>query len=434
MIIFSLFLSASDQIPAPPQTHPIVLKNATLHPVSSSAIRNGQILFNDGVIVAMGRAIDNLPDNTETIYLNGKHVYPGLIAASTTIGLVEINAVRSTRDYAETGSVNPNVRAEVSYNPDSEIIPVTRSNGIAIVHTTPLGGLISGTSAAMMLDGWTWETATLQAPIALHLNWPRMTILTSPRTRASEKEQKEERDKQLRTLDDAFEQARRYLQANEMSDKRGVPAHDMDLRWESMIGVLKREIPVFIHANEVQQIEAAVHWSRRQNVPAVIVGGHDAWRVAELLDKYDIPVIYESVHSLPSRRWEDYDTPFTTPWKLHKAGVKFCIASSSSSSEAAHQRNVPYHAATAAAYGLPKAEALKAITLYSAQILGIDDRVGSLEVGKDATFIITDGDPLEISTQVEEVYIQGRRIDLSDRHKTLHEKYREKYRQMGYIK
>jgi len=433
-LIYFSSLFASDQIPSAPQKHPILIKGVTIHPVSSEKIQNGQILFDNGIIVDIGKNIDFLPDNTEIFNFEGKHVYPGLIAASTTLGLVEINAVRSTRDFAEVGQINPNVRAEVSYNPDSELIPVTRSNGITVAHTIPTGGTISGTSAAMMLDGWTWETATLKSPIALHMNWPNMTITSSPLVKKSKKEQREELNKQLQTIDEVFDKARSYLQAKVVSNRRGEPIHNTDLRWESFIPILEKEVPLFIHANEVRQIEAAIHWSRRQNVTMIIVGGHDAWRVGELLKKYNIPVIYENVLSLPIRRWEDYDIRFTVPWRLYKKGVRFCIAANSSPSQAAHQRNVPYHAAMAAAYGLPKNEALKSITLYAAEILGINDRVGSLENDKDATLIITDGDPLEISTQVEMVFIQGRRIDLSDKHKTLYKKYQEKYRQLGYIR
>ena len=433
LALFSWVL-ASDQIPAPPQKHPILLTDVTIHPVSSGVIRNGQILFDNGVVTALGRRITDLPDNTQTLSLEGKHLYPGLISASSTLGLVEINAVRSTKDFAEVGSINPNVRAEVSYNSDSELIPVARSNGITVIHTIPLGGIISGSSAAMNLDGWTWESATLKAPIALHLNWPSMTIVTGARVTRSEEEQKEERDKQLRRIDEVFDKARSYLQAKEGSERSGATQSQTDLRWESMIPVLKREVPLFIHANEVRQVTSAVQWSRRQNIKIAIAGGHDAWRVSELLKKYQVPVIYESVHSLPSRRWEGYDTPFATPWKLYKAGVQFCIATSSSPSQAPHQRNLPYHAAMAAAYGLPREEALKAVTLYPAQILGIDDRVGSLDAGKDATLVVTDGDPLEIRTQVEMVFIQGKKIDLTDRHKTLYKKYREKYRQLGLIR
>ncbi|MFQ6615680.1 MAG: amidohydrolase family protein [Fidelibacterota bacterium] len=427
-------LPASDQIPAPPQSHPILLKGATIHPVSTGPLANGQILFDDGVITAVGKAIDSLPDDTEIIDLRTKHVYPGLIAASTTLGLLEINAVRATRDFAETGTVNPNIRAEVSFNPDSELIPVTRSNGVTLVHTTPTGGLISGLSAAMMLDGWTWETATLKAPVALHLNWPRMTLTVRPGIDKSLDDQRKERDERLRRIDEVFHKARSYLQAREAAEREDAPHHALDLKWEAMIPVLTRQIPVCVHANEVQQIEAAVAWSQRQQVRLIIVGGRDAWRVKDLLKEYGIPVIYESVHTLPLRPFEPYDTPFATPWRLYKAGIPFCLAASSSPFQAPHQRNLPYHAATAAAYGLPRDEALRSITLYAARILGIQDRVGSLEVGKDATLIVTDGDPLEIPTQVEMEFIQGKRIDLGDRHKTLYRKYQEKYRQAGILK
>ena len=434
MTIFLAASVASDQIPAPPQTHPILLRNATIHPVTSKVIKRGDILFEKGVITAMGRRIGILPDNTETIDLAGKHIYPGLIAATTTMGLMEVGAVRATLDYSESGTVNPNVRAEVSYNPDSELIPVTRSNGIAIIHTTPMGGLISGTSAAMMLDGWTWESATLKAPVAMHLNWPRMTGGAYPYFTQSAEELKKQREERLKMLEEVFEEAKGYLEASNAYERGDGPAMDTDMRWESMIPVLRREVPVFVHADEVQQIEGAVEWSRRMGIDITIVGGDDAWRVADLLARYNIAVIYDGIHSLPSRRWEDYDVHFTAPLKLYKAGVKFCIATSTSQFAAPHQRNVPYQAATAAAYGLPREEALKAVTLHVAEILGIDDRVGSLEMGKDATLIITDGDPLDIRTQVHRVFIQGKKIDMSDRHKVLYEKYKEKYRQLGKIK
>ena len=434
LLVFCSLSWASDQIPAPPQTHPILIKDATIHPLSSGNISHGQILFVDGVITAIGKKIHDLPDDVEIINLKGKHIYPGLIAAGTTVGLIEINAVRATRDFTEVGKINPNVRAEVGYNPDSDLIPVTRSNGITVVHTVPQGGLISGTSAAMMLDGWTWENATLKAPIGLHLNWPRITINRAPRITKSKEEQKEEREKQLRELDEVFEKARGYLQAKKASGRTGIPHHDTDLRWESMIPILEKEIPVFIHANEIQQIEMAVDWTYRQKIKMVLVGGKDAWRVSDLLKKNNIPVILENIHSLPARRFEDYDVPFTIAVKLYKAGVKFCISASSSSFQAPHQRNLPYQAATASAYGLPKIEALKSITLYAAEILGIDDQVGSLDIGKDATFIVTDGDPLEITTNVKMEFIQGKRIDLGDRHKKLYEKYQVKYRQLGIIR
>ena len=423
---------ASDQVPAPPQTHPILLMNATIHPVSADEIQRGAILFEKGIITAIGRRVTNLPDNTETIDLLGKHVYPGMIAAASVIGLTEIGAVAVTRDFSERGEVNPNVRAEVAYHPDSEIIPVTRSNGVLLAHSCPTGGLISGTSAVMMLDGWTWETSTLKAPAGLHINWPNMGAVRSRYFRITEEEASKRREETLKKLDTIFEEARRYLVAKEAADQSGKIELETDLRWEAMLPVLRREVSVFMHASEVRQIESAVEWANRQNVKMVIVGGYDAWRVADLLKKYEIPVIYETVNSLPRRRWEDFDTPFTGPVKLYEAGVKYCI--SMGTGGASNHRNTPYEASKAASYGLPKDEALKSVTLYAAEVLGIADKAGSLEKGKDATLMITDGDPLEITTQVEQVYIQGKKIDMSDRHKVLYDKYKEKYRQLGKIK
>ncbi len=423
---------ASDQVPAPPQTHPILLMNATIHPVSADEIQRGAILFEKGIITAIGRRVTNLPDNTETIDLLGKHVYPGMIAAASVIGLTEIGAVAVTRDFSERGEVNPNVRAEVAYHPDSEIIPVTRSNGVLLAHSCPTGGLISGTSAVMMLDGWTWETSTLKAQTGLHINWPNMGAVRSRYFRITEEEASKRREETLKKLDTIFEEARRYLVAKEAADQSGRIELETDLRWEAMLPVLRREVPVFMHASEVRQIESAVEWANRQNVKMVIVGGYDAWRVADLLKKYEIPVIYETVNSLPRRRWEDFDTPFTGPVKLYEAGVKYCI--SMGTGGASNHRNTPYEASKAASYGLPKDEALKSVTLYAAEVLGIADKAGSLEKGKDATLMITDGDPLEITTQVAQVYIQGKKIDMSDRHKILYDKYKEKYRQLGKIK
>ena len=423
---------ASDQVPAPPQTHPILLMNATIHPVSADEIQRGAILFEKGIITAIGRRVTNLPDNTETIDLLGKHIYPGMIAAASVIGLTEIGAVAVTRDFSERGEVNPNVRAEVAYHPDSEIIPVTRSNGVLLAHSCPTGGLISGTSAVMMLDGWTWETSTLKAQTGLHINWPNMGAVRSRYFRITEEEASKRREETLKKLDTIFEEARRYLVAKEAADQSGKIELETDLRWEAMLPVLRREVPVFMHASEVRQIESAVEWANRQNVKMVIVGGYDAWRVADLLKKYEIPVIYETVNSLPRRRWEDFDTPFTGPVKLYEAGVKYCI--SMGTGGASNHRNTPYEASKAASYGLPKDEALKSVTLYAAEVLGIADKAGSLEKGKDATLMITDGDPLEITTQVAQVYIQGKKIDMSDRHKILYDKYKEKYRQLGKIK
>lgn len=430
-LTIALTVRASDQIPAKPQDHPIALVGGTIHTVSGTVIENGAVLFIDGKITALGTDIE-LPQGCEQINVSGKHVYPGMIAAATNIGLVEIGAVRATRDFSELGDINPNVRAEAAVNPDSEIIPVTRANGVALALTVPSGGLITGTSALIMLDGWTWESMTVKAPVGLHVRWPFMAVRRSRFIRTSPKEQLKRRDESLKKIKDAFAEARSYLKAKEAESSKGIPYHDTDVRWEAMIKVLKKEMPVFVYADEIRQIHAAVDWATSEDVKMVLVGGRDAWRAVDLLKEKEIPVIVGGTLTTPMRRWEGYDTPFKNPLRLHEAGVKYCIAGTGGvSGGASNARNLPYNAAMAAAYGLPKDEALKSITLYPAQILGVADRVGSIEKGKDATLIVTDGDPLEIMTNVEWEFIQGRKIDLSSRHTQLYEKYKTKYDRMG---
>jgi len=399
-----------------------------VHTVSGPTVEGGTILFEEGRIVAIGTEVA-VPEEAERIAVGGKHVYPGLIAANTILGLVEIGAVKATQDHAEVGDIKPSVRAEVAVNPDSEQFPVARANGVALSLTVPSGGLISGTSALLMLDGWTWEDMTLKAPVGLHVRWPRMTVGRPPGvTKAEAEKQLKRRDAQIQKIRNAFSEARAYLKAKGAEAQESVPFHDTDVRWEAMGPALRKEIPVFVHANDLRQIQAAVSWAKEEGVRMVLVGGRDAWRAAELLKEKDIPVIVAGIHVVPRRRWEAYDAPFTNPLRLHETGVRFCIAGRGGYHR---ERNLPYQAATAAAYGLPKAEALKAVTLYPAQILGVSDRVGSLEVGRDATLMVTDGDPLEIRTQVERLYIQGRDVDLTSRHTQLYEKYRTKYRRLG---
>jgi imidazolonepropionase-like amidohydrolase len=415
---------ASDQIPAKSQERPVAIVGGTIHPVTGPPIQNGTIVFDKGTITAIGHDIP-LPEGVETIQADGKHIYPALISADTYLGLIEIGAVRASNDRAEAGMINPNVRAETALNPESELIPVTRANGIAVAITAPSGGLISGTSAAMLLDGWTWEEMTLKAPAALNVHWPDMQ-LPGAATAAELKKAREKREASIAELHKAFHDARAYMNAKQAEGGTDIPYHEIDSRWESMLPVLEGTVPVVVWANEARQIQSAVAWGDRENLRLIIGGGHDAWRVAGLLKERRIPVLVGGVHRLPGRRFEPYDTPFTLPARLYEAGITFAIITATS---APHERNLPYHAATAAAYGLPPDEALKAITLYPAEIFGIEDRVGSLEVGKDATLIVTTGDPLEITSQVEMQFIQGRRIDLTSRHTMLYEKYRVKYSQ-----
>ena len=428
IFIIVSYLLSSDQIPAPNQDHPILIQGGTIHTISHGILENADILFVDGKITSVGHNLD-IPAEAEIIDASGQHVFPGLISAGSTLGLQEIGAVRATRDYAEVGAVNPNVRANVSYNPDSELIPITRSNGILLALSVPRSGLISGTSSLMMLDGWTWEDATLKHPVGLHLFWPSMNIPKPKPGKQKEKKDKDSRLKSMQKIDDLIYEARAYIQLKENSSL----SFKHDLRLEGMLPVLTGDIPVFVHANEVRQIEAAVYWAERQSVKMVLVGGKDSWRVTQLLKDREIPVIYTQTHSTPMRRFEQYDQAFITPSQLYAAGIKFCISNSESPFQTPHIRNLPYHAAKAASYGLSWKEALRSITLSPAEILGVEDQVGSLEAGKDATLFIADGDILDVRTQVNMAFIFGRRVDLSDRHKTLYSKYRNKYKQKGIL-
>ena len=428
IFIIVSYLLSSDQIPAPNQDHPILIQGGTIHTISHGILENADILFVDGKITSVGHNLD-IPAEAEIIDASGQHVFPGLISAGSTLGLQEIGAVRATRDYAEVGAVNPNVRANVSYNPDSELIPITRSNGILLALSVPRSGLISGTSSLMMLDGWTWEDATLMHPVGLHLFWPSMNIPKPKPGKQKEKKDKDSRLKSIQEIDDLIQESRAYAQLK----ATGSPSFKHNLRLEGMLPVITGDIPMFIHANEVRQIEAAVYWAERQSVKMVLVGGKDSWRVTQLLKDREIPVIYTQTHSTPMRRFEQYDQAFITPSQLYAAGVKFCISNSESPFQTPHIRNLPYHAAKAASYGLSWKEALRSITLSTAEILGVEDKVGSLEASKDATFFIADGDILDIRTQVNMAFVQGRRVDLSDRHKTLYSKYRNKYKQKGIL-
>lgn len=425
--LMSVAAYSSDPVPAPKQKKPIALIGGTVYTVSGAVIQNGTVVFDKGKITAVGANV-TIPADAERIDVKGKRVYPGLIDANTMMGLTEIGSVRGTVDINEIGTINPNARVEVAVNPESELVPVARSGGITIAATTPAGGLISGTSAAMMMDGWTWEDMTLKAPLGLVVNWPGMVYVQNPFSRQTKEEWQKQRDDQLKSLRDAFAAARAYWTAKKAEQQKGVPYHETDLRWESMIPVLEKKVPVWVNANELSQIQAAVTWAEQEGVRLVVVGGRDSWRVADQLKAKSIPVILTDILSSPSRRWEDYDLVYSLPRKLKDAGVAFCIAGDNDPS---NSRNLNHHAATASAFGLSKEEALKAITIDAARVLGIDNLVGSVETGKDATLIVTDGDVLELSSNVERVYIQGKTIDLRDRHKQLYGKYKEKYQQLG---
>ena len=408
-----------------------VITGGTVHPVSGPEISGGMVVVENGKITAVGANL-SVPAGAEHVDATGLQVYPGMVAVNTVLGLQEIGAVRATRDVREVGNINPNARAKVALNADSELIPVARANGVLVAQSATAGGLISGTSVVWQLQGWNWEELTIKDPAALHVDWPNMIMRTrnwwDEEPVKSEEDQKKEREKNLKEIRDAFDNAKAYMKAREAIAAGGV-RHDFDVRWEAMIPALKKQVPVFVQADEYMQIAAALDFAKEQDVRLVIVGGRDAWRLADRLAAARVPVVYDETLSMPRRSWEPYDAAYTVPSKLFAAGVPFCI--STGTEDASNLRNLPYEAAMAAAFGLPKEEALKAVTLYPAQILGVADRLGSIEPGKDATLIVTDGDPLEIESHVKMAWISGAPVDLTSRHTRLYDKYRNRPRVDG---
>ena len=427
----------------PPQTQPLIIRNATLHTMAGAPLVGGSLLVERGRIVAVAAAGQALPApsanaNVLTLDLTGKHIYPGFIGAHTTLGLSEITAVAATVDTTETGAINPNARAVSAINADSDLIGVTRAGGVlaALVVPQVRGGGIAGTSAFVQLDGWDWEQMALVPEAGLHVALPSLRLnpamLGGPLAPLAE-ELKRFTAQRLRQIEEAFEAAAAYARA-----RAADPTLPADQRWEAMRPVFAAHAaggagspgasatpqrPVFVHANEIAQIRHALGLAERHGLKLVIVGGADAWRVAELLKARDVPVVITSVHRLPLRRDDDIDAPFRLAAQLAEAGVRFAIARGPTST---NERLLPLEAATAAAHGLPRDEALKAITLYPAQILGVADRLGTLEVGKLASFIVTDGDPLETKTNIERLFVQGREVSPANRQTRLVERYRER--------
>ena len=435
-IIFTLFLFSlgisNDQIPGEEQKRPIILKGGILHTVSTDIFEGYDILFSKGKIVRIEKNIMASPE-ADVYDVFGKHIIPGYIAPITRIGLVEIGLVKQTRDFAERGSFNPNVKANVSYNPDSDLIPITRSNGVLVVNSVPAGGRISGQSSVMMLDGWTWEQATLKHPSGLHINWPSMRINYGANVKKSEKQQKEEIQKSIRDLDHMVRDVRAYFQRIKQRSRIAGERQKSDLRLESMIPFVVEKKKIFIHADEARQIKSAVEWAKKNDLKIIIVGGSDSWRLTDLLVKNNIPVVIDQVEKIPTRRFEPIHLPYKLPSLLKQAGVQFCLNTIIGYPNDGNIRNLPNEAMRAAAYGLDKSEALRSITLSTAEILGVDDMIGSLDIGKDATFFISETPPMEMNPKILMAFIQGKEVDLNNHQKMLYKKYQEKYRRQGQL-
>ena len=397
-----------------------LLKGATIHTMAGRDIQNGSILVRDGKIAGVG---ENLaaPAGVKVIDATGMQVYPGMIDSASIVGISEISAVRESSDVAEIGNFNPQLRAGISVNPDSEHIPVTRANGITTVLALPDGQMISGQASLIDLNGWTTEEMDLKRSAAMHLHMPTIGGGGGRGMRAfggnlPYDQAKKAFEKNMEELNNFFEESRRYAQAKAAKQ----PGFQPNLKLEAMIPVIEGKTPLLVTAVRERAIRDAIAFSDKQKIKIILCQAADADKVADEIKKRDIPVVLGPTLSLPSEEDAAYDRPFTTPANLYKAGVKFSFGSFSNE----FSRNLPYQAAAAVGFGLPKEEAMKALTINAAQIFGVANQVGTIEEGKSADFMVTTGDPLEEPTQVKQLFIRGKAVDLENKHHQLYERYK----------
>jgi len=425
--------SVSAQAPAPAAApaspRVFTLVNATIHPASGPDIASGHVVVRDGRIVEVGPGPQAAAEGP-VVDLKGKHVYPSLLPPLTVLGLAEISAVRATIDMGEIGEINPAARASVAMNYDSELLPVARSGGVLIAGVTPVESVISGTAAVMKLQGWTREDGALRDPAAITVFWPDLRIDRSPGARRSVEKQKKERDERVRRLKDAFRDARAYAAARAAEGRSGVPRHDFDPQLDALVPAVEGKIPVVVRAERLAQIRDALAWARDEKLLLVLWGAADGWRAADEIAKANVPVVVDSPHDLPLRDDEPYDSQYANAARLDAAGVRV-LFNEGGGSDASNVRNLPQLVAAAVAHGFPRAKALPAVTLEPARLLGVADRVGSLDPGKDATFIVTDGDLFDIRSHVVAAYLDGKELDLSDKQKRLYERYRNRPKPAG---
>ena len=419
--LFNVFIfnCLAQPLPAENQKESILIMNAKAHLGNGKVIDNSVIGFENGKLILVADATTVRIDGSKykkTINASGKHVYPGLIAPNTPLGLIEIPSVRATVDNVETGVMNPSVRSIVAYNTDSHVPPTVRSNGILLAQIVPSGARISGQSSVVELDAWNWEDAAYKTDIGVHLQFPSIysvtfDFLAGPSVRKNEKLAQE-----MAELDGFFKEAFAYTKTDNPLPK--------NLKFEALRDVFSGKKTLFIHANLVKEINEAVLFGKKYGCKMVIVGGKDSWMVTDLLKDNNVAVILSETQDLPSRNDDDIDQPFKTPALLKTAGVAFCL----SVNGGWQTRNLPLMAGQAVGFGLAYEDAIAAMTSESAKILGIDATVGILEAGKDATLIITEGDILDMRTsKVTQAFIRGKELDLDNKNKQLYRRFQTKY-------
>lgn len=400
------------------------IKNATIHVGNGKLIENGIIKITNGKIEQVGTNISIPTGGADVVDARGKHVYPGLILPISNLGLIEVSAVRATNDARELGEMNPNIRSIVAYDADSKVINTLRSNGILLANVVPQGSLLAGSSSVVQLDAWNWQDAAYSTDAGMHLYMPTLM----PRSRlgrggAGRGPQQPETDPVKEGLDKIdqlkvfFREAKAYLAS--------AAKEETNLKFTAVKGLFAKTQKLYVHANTTRQMLVAMDLAKEFSFDLVIVGGSDSWQIADLLKENKVAVILNQAHSLPTLDDDDVDQPYKTAAILQKAGVLFAMSDDDGSTRG---RNLAFNAGTAATYGLTKEEALSAITLNAAKIMGVEDKAGSIEVGKDANIVISEGDILDMkSSIVTDAFIQGRKIDLTDKQKQLNERYNQKY-------
>lgn len=429
-ISFLVSLKAQENVyPAPPQKGTMAITNATVHVGNGQVVNNATVLVTDGKITAVGTNV-NIPNNATRVDATGKHVYPGIILPVSNLGLVEIGSVRASNDVQEIGDMNPNIRSIVAYNSDSKVINTLRSNGILMANVVPQGNFVAGQSSVVQLDAWNWEDAAVKIDGGMHIYMP--SLLPRPRfggggpggpnASASQSDPVKEGLEKIDQLKSFFKEAQAY---------HAEPTHSStNLMFESVKNLYSKKQKLYVHANTVKQMLVALDFVKEFGFDVVIVGGADSWQIPDLLKQNNVSVVLNQPHSLPLLGDDDVDQPYKTAAILQKAGVIFSISDDDGQTRG---KNILFNAGTAATYGLSKEEALQAITLNAAKILGVADKTGSIEVGKEANIVISDGDILDMRTsQVTHAFIQGRKVDLTDKHKQLNERYERKYGQKAF--
>ena len=402
------------------------ITNGTIHVGNGTVIENGTVVISNGKITSVGAGAGSPGSDARVIDAKGKHVYPGLILANTDIGLKEIaNGVRASNDYTELGEFNSNIRAITAYNTDSRVMAVLRSNGILLASVAPQGGSVSGSSTIVQLDAWNWEDAAYQMDAGMHITLPSFISRGGGRRfagfpgfpGAGGADGGKSALEKVEEIKSFFRQAKAYIQE---------PVHsNVNLKLEAMRPLIEKKQKLFVHGDQIKQMLIAIDFAKEFGVDVVIVGGSESFQIADLLKANNISVILDQCLNLPATEDDDIDQPFKTPAALQKAGVLYCISDDDANTR---YRNLSYNAGIAATFGLTKEEALSAITLNAAKILGVEGKTGSIEVGKDANIVVSEGDLLDMkSSTVSDALIQGRQINLDNKQKQLYERYKYKY-------